>query len=111
MVTANFGAGPIPSKYRVTIADTDINTTTNTFYSLKQLMYFYGKGSDISLYFSKITPSCAPFCLSMNAALVTATRYSRAGEEEQNVQCEMRKEWCLHGHVYSLIKRWQVGNY
>lgn len=32
MVTANSVAGPISSKCSVTIADTDINTTTNIFY-------------------------------------------------------------------------------
>jgi len=34
--TAKFGIDPIPSKYRASIADTDIDT----FYLEKQLIYF-----------------------------------------------------------------------
>lgn len=43
---------------------------------------------------------------------MTASRYSRAGEEEQNVQCETRKERRLHGHARTCLlfdKRWAGG--
>lgn len=77
MVTANSGADLMLSKYSITVAD--INITTNTFYLEKQQMYFYGEGSDISIYFSKITPSCALFlspheCCSRDGIMIQQSR-------------------------------------